>query len=86
MPSDKLIYYKTKYLNEMASFRYYKITKTKKIRYISNIYKNSLCIVFLHGFMSDLEGEKPRALLNFAKKLIWSEIFNSKLENELRWS
>ena len=25
-------------------------------------------------------------LLNFAKKLIWSEIFNSKLENELRWS
>ena len=52
----------------MASFRYYKITKTKKIRYISNIYKNSLCIVFLHGFMSDLEGEKPRALLNFAKK------------------
>ena len=52
----------------MANFRYYKITKTKKIRYISNIYKNSLCIVFLHGFMSDLEGEKPRALLNFAKK------------------
>ncbi len=52
----------------MASFRYYKITKTKKIRYISSIYKNSLCIVFLHGFMSDLEGEKPRALLNFAKK------------------
>ncbi|MBD1152024.1 alpha/beta hydrolase [Pelagibacterales bacterium SAG-MED22] len=52
----------------MASFRYYKITKTKKIRYISNIYKNSLCIVFLHGFMSDLEGEKPKALLNFAKK------------------
>lgn len=52
----------------MANFRYYKITKTKKIRYISNIYKKSLCIVFLHGFMSDLEGEKPRALLNFAKK------------------
>ena len=52
----------------MANFRYSKITKTKKIRYISNIYKNSLCIVFLHGFMSDLEGEKPRALLNFAKK------------------
>ncbi len=52
----------------MANFRYYKITKTKKIRYISNIYKNSFCIVFLHGFMSDLEGEKPRALLNFAKK------------------
>ena len=52
----------------MANFRYYKITKTKKIRYISNFYKNSLCIVFLHGFMSDLEGEKPKAFLNFAKK------------------
>jgi len=52
----------------MANFKYYKITKTKKIRYISNVYKNSLCIVFLHGFMSDLEGEKPRALLNFTKK------------------
>ena len=52
----------------MANFSYYKITKTKKIRYISNIYKNSLCIVFLHGFMSDLEGEKPRALLHVAQK------------------
>ena len=52
----------------MANFRYYKITKTKKIRYISNIYKNSLFVIFLHGFMSDLEGEKPKALLNFTKK------------------
>ena len=32
------------------------------------IYKNSPFIVFLHGFMSDLEGEKPKAFLNFAKK------------------
>ena len=52
----------------MANFRYYKIRKTKKIRYISYIHKKSLCVVFLHGFMSDLEGEKPKALLNFAKK------------------
>ena len=52
----------------MASFRYHKISKNKKIRYISKIFKNSLSIVFLHGFMSDLEGDKPRALLNFAKK------------------
>ena len=51
----------------MAYFRYHKISKTKKIRYISKIYKNSLSLVFLHGFMSDLEGEKPKALLNFAK-------------------
>ena len=52
----------------MTNFRYHNISKTKKIRYISKIYKNSLSIVFLHGFMSDLEGEKPKALLNFAKK------------------
>ena len=52
----------------MAIFRYHKISKNKKIRYISKIYKSSLSIVFLHGFMSDLEGDKPRALLNFAKK------------------
>ena len=52
----------------MANFRYHKISKNKKIRYISKIFKKSLSIVFLHGFMSDLEGDKPRALLNFAKK------------------
>ena len=52
----------------MANFRYHKITKTKKIRYISKINQGSLFIVFLHGFMSDLEGEKPKAFLNFAKK------------------
>ena len=52
----------------MANFRYHKITKNKKIRYISKINKGSPFIVFLHGFMSDLEGEKPKAFLNFAKK------------------
>ena len=52
----------------MASFRYYKITKTKKIRYISNIYKNSLYKIFLNGFIYNLKGEKPRALLNKEKK------------------
>ena len=52
----------------MTNFRYHKITKTRKIRYISKIYKNSSFIVFLHGFMSDLEGEKPKSFLNFANK------------------
>ena len=52
----------------MTNFSYYKISKTKKIRYISKNYKNSSFIVFLHGFMSDLEGKKPNAFLNFAKK------------------
>ena len=52
----------------MANFRYHKITKNKKIRYISKINKNSSFVVFLHGFMSDLEGEKPKAFLDFTKK------------------
>ena len=52
----------------MANFRYHKISNLKKIRYISKIYKNSTFIVFLHGFMSDLEGKKPNAFLKFAKK------------------
>tara|TARA_B100000963_G_scaffold150757_1_gene131425 strand:+ start:540 stop:1283 length:744 start_codon:yes stop_codon:yes gene_type:complete len=51
----------------MANFKYLNISNSKKIRYISKIYKNSPFIVFLHGFMSDLEGKKPAAFLNFAK-------------------
>jgi len=52
----------------MASFRFHKISNTKKIRHISKIFKNSPFIVFLHGFMSDLEGEKPNSFLKFAIK------------------
>jgi len=52
----------------MANFRFHKISNTKKIRHIAKIFKNSSFIVFLHGFMSDLEGEKPNAFLKFAKK------------------
>ena len=52
----------------MANFRFHKISKTKKIRHICKIYKNSPFIVFLHGFMSDLEGKKPEAFLKFARK------------------
>ena len=52
----------------MAKFKFHKISNSKKIRYISKIYKNSSIIVFLHGFMSDIEGKKPNAFLNFAKK------------------
>ena len=52
----------------MTHFKYHKISKSKKIRFICNIYKNSSFIVFLHGFMSDLEGKKPNAFLKFAKK------------------
>ena len=52
----------------MNNFSYIKINKTKKIRYLKLVPKKGVYIVFLHGFMSDLEGEKPKTLLNFAKK------------------
>ena len=52
----------------MSHFKYHKISKSKKIRFICNIYKNSSFIVFLHGFMSDLKGKKPNTFLKFAKK------------------
>ncbi len=52
----------------MINFNYLKINKTKKIRYLKYNQKNATYIVFLHGFMSDLEGKKPKAFLNFAKK------------------
>mgnify|MGYP001073540143 FL=1 len=52
----------------MNNFRYHQISKNKKIRYIYRVYKNTPFIVFLHGFMSDLEGKKPNVFLKFAKK------------------
>ena len=52
----------------MTKFSYLKITKTRKIRFLKNHRKNATYIVFLHGFMSDLEGKKPKVFLNFAKK------------------
>ncbi len=52
----------------MKKFKYLKLTNTKKLRFIDNYFKKKLYIVFLHGFMSDIEGKKPQALLRFAKK------------------
>ena len=52
----------------MTKFYYLKLSKSKKIRYLKHIQKDSDYIVFLHGFMSDLEGKKPKVFLNFAKK------------------
>ncbi len=53
----------------MIKYKYIKISNTKKIRYFTNYYRKNLYIVFLHGFMSDLEGEKPRAFLKYCKKI-----------------
>ena len=52
----------------MTKFNYIKTTNSKKIRFLKYNQKNSIYIVFLHGFMSDLEGKKPKSFFNFAKK------------------
>ena len=52
----------------MTNFNYFKLNQSKKIRYLKQIQKGSAYIVFLHGFMSDLEGKKPKTFLTFAKK------------------
>ena len=52
----------------MTKFKYLKISNTKKIRYLTNYYKKNLYIVFLHGFMSNIEGEKPKAFFRYTKK------------------
>ena len=52
----------------MIKYSYYKLSKLKKIRYLKHDKKNNLFIVFLHGFMSDLEGKKPKQFLKFAIK------------------
>ncbi len=52
----------------MIKYNYFKISNSKKIRYLKNYQKNRPYIVFLHGFMSDLEGKKPKAFLKYAIK------------------
>lgn len=52
----------------MAKFKFFKISKKKKIRYLFNSSYSDVYLVFLHGFKSDLEGDKPKTLYKFCKK------------------
>jgi len=52
----------------MKKYKHLKISKTKKLRYIGNYYKKKLYIIFLPGFMSDIEGKKPRVFNKYAIK------------------
>ena len=52
----------------MNKFDYFKINRSKKIRYLKYDQENATYIVFLHGFMSDLNGDKPKAILKYCKK------------------
>ena len=49
----------------MNKFKFLKVSANLKIRFLRNKHKKLPFIVFLHGFKSDLEGEKPRSLLKF---------------------
>ena len=52
----------------MTKFSRLKLSKNKTIRYLKIIKKNTTYIVFLHGFMSDLEGKKPKCFYKFSKR------------------
>ena len=49
-------------------YKYLRLSKTKKLRYLDNYFKKRLYIIFLPGFMSDIEGEKPRIFRKYAIK------------------
>ena len=52
----------------MKKFKYLKISKTKKLRFLDNYYKKKLYIVFLPGFMSDIDGKKPTVFKKYSIK------------------
>ena len=52
----------------MSKFKYIKISRTKKLRYISVNNRSKLFVVFLHGFMSDLEWKKPNSFKKYCIK------------------
>ena len=52
----------------MHNFKYIKISNKKRIRILSLSTKSKLYVLFLHGFKSDIEGEKPHGLYKFCKK------------------
>ena len=55
----------------MKKYKYIRLSKTKKLRYMGNFFKKKLYIIFLPGFMSNIEGEKPKSFKKYAvrKKL-----------------
>ena len=52
----------------MSKFKFLKIYRSRKIRYLSLNTYSDLFVVFLHGFMSDLEGDKPKTFQSYCKK------------------
>ena len=69
----------------MKKNKFLRISKYKKLRYIANNYKKNLYIVFLPGFASDIDGDKPKKFLNFSMQKTYeyqlSEVLSNKISN-----
>ena len=50
-------------------FRHFVTSKRRKIRYSQVNSKKKLMVIFFHGFMSDMEGKKPKSFEKFSKKI-----------------
>ena len=48
--------------------KYFSISRKRKIRYLLINKKSQVTVVFFHGFMSDMIGEKPITIQKFCKK------------------
>ena len=48
--------------------KFYKTNKNRKLRYSLINSKKNVIIIFFHGFMSDMTGNKPTAFHQFCKK------------------
>ena len=51
----------------MSKFKFFKISKYTKLRLLYSNNNSELFVVFLHGFMSDIEGDKPKNFFKYCK-------------------
>tara|TARA_Y100000590_G_scaffold94961_1_gene107615 strand:- start:1135 stop:1896 length:762 start_codon:yes stop_codon:yes gene_type:complete len=47
--------------------KYFKISDRKKINYYFSDQKSQVMLIFFHGFMSDMSGEKPKIIQKYCK-------------------
>ena len=53
----------------MKKFKFLKLSKTKKLRYMVNYFNQRIYLIFLPGFMSDIEGKKPQAIWGLKEQI-----------------
>ena len=52
----------------MKKFKFINVSRYRKLRYSTNNFNKNPYIVFLPGFMSNIEGKKPKSFQSFANK------------------